>query len=183
MVLIAGVNGSGKSTFTRTAKHKNSNLKIIDPDTIARNMTGSFATVDNEQLAAGKAALMAVQQCIAEKKSFLVESTLSGRLYIKYLQQARQNGFKTILVYVALKNAELSAERVKIRVGKGGHNIPIKDIQRRYPKSFKNFKEHMRLCDLAYVYDNSDHYKLVATYRDGILHRQSDVPAWLSKYL
>lgn len=183
MFLIAGVNGSGKSSFTRNIIRKHPVLKIIDPDVIAKGMTGSFSTVDAEALGAGKAALTMVQQCIHCNQSFIVESTISGRVYLRYLEMARRAGFKTILVYVALESAELSAERVASRVSRGGHNIPLSDIKRRYPKSFQNLKAHLRLCDLGYIYDNSEHYKLIASYRNGLLHRQNELPDYITPYL
>jgi len=183
MFLIAGVNGSGKTTFTKTVLRKHPKLKVIDPDEIAKNITGSFATIDAEQVSAGKTALLTVQRCIQSKQSFIVESTISGRVYLRYLKQARDNGFKTVLVYVALSSAELSAERVALRVSKGGHNIPINDIKRRYPKSFDNLKAHLQLSDLGYIYDNSKGYALVARYRDGLIHRLNDLPNFMKRYL
>lgn len=183
MFLIAGVNGSGKSTFTKTIIKKFPFLRVIDPDAIAKEMTGSFTTIDSKQLSAGRTALLNVQLCIERQEPFIVESTISGRTYLKYLKQAKESGFKTILIYVGLSNAETSVKRVKARVSEGGHHISIDDIQRRYPKSLQNLKSHIQLCDLVYIYDNSDHYKLVAGYRDNHLHRQIDIPAWLMKYL
>lgn len=183
MFLIAGVNGSGKSSFTKNITRKHPILKIIDPDVIAKGMTGSFATVDAEALRAGKAALNMVQQCIHSNQSFIVESTISGRVYLKYLELARKAGFKTILVYIALESAELSSQRVASRVSRGGHNIPLDDIKRRYPKSFKNLKAHLKLCDLGYIYDNSKHYKLIASYRNGTLHRQNELPDFITPFI
>lgn len=183
MFLIAGVNGSGKSTYTKAILRKHKELKVIDPDVIAKGITGSFLTIDSEALAAGKAALSMVQQCINTQESFIVESTISGRVYLRYLDLAKRAGFKTILVYVALESAELSAERVKSRVSKGGHNIPIQDIKRRYPKSFQNLKAHIRLTDLAYIIDNSKRYKAVASYRDGLPHFKHGTPEFIKKYL
>lgn len=183
MFLIAGVNGSGKSTFTKTVLRKYSTLKVIDPDEIAKNITGSYTTVDAEQVSAGKTALLTVQQCIQKKQSFIVESTISGRVYLRYLKLAKDNGFKTILVYVALRSAELSAERVAIRVSKGGHNIPVDDIKRRYPKSFQNLKAHLQLSELGYIYDNSEDYSLVAKYRGGLVHRINHIPTFLKRYI
>ena len=183
MFVIAGVNGSGKSTFTKSILRKEPTLKVIDPDAIAKDMTGSYATVDAEALGAGKAALMQVQMCISSNQSFIVESTISGRVYLRYLEQAKKAGFKCILVYVALESPEMSAQRVAARVTRGGHNIPTQDIKRRYPKSFQNLKAHLQLCDLAYVYDNSQKYKLIASYRNGLIHRQHEVPNFIKSYL
>lgn len=174
MFLVSGVNGSGKSTFTKNIVRKYPYLKIIDPDAIA---------TDIEPISAGRHALLTVQQYIRRQQSFIVESTISGRVYLAYLKQAEENGFKTIIIYVALASAEMSAQRVEMRVAAGGHNVRGKDIMRRYPRSFQNIRAHIRLCDLGYVYDNSEHYKLIATYRDGVLYRRNDIPSWIGAYL
>lgn len=55
--LVAGPNGAGKSTLTKSFRRRFGNLEIIDPDAIASGLTGSHATVDQEQLAAGRMAL------------------------------------------------------------------------------------------------------------------------------
>jgi predicted ABC-type ATPase len=183
MFLVAGVNGSGKSSFTRNIIRKEPTLTVIDPDAIAKGMTGSYAPVETKALSAGKVALMQVQNCINSNQSFIVESTISGRVYLRYLDQAKAAGFKCILIYVALESPELSAQRVAARVARGGHNIPTHDIKRRYPKSFKNLKMHLRPCELAYIYDNSKHYKLIVSYRNGLIYRSNELPSFIKPYL
>ena len=42
------------------------------------------------------------------------------------------------LVYLALPNMEMSKLRVAERVAHGGHNIPTKDIERRFARSLRN---------------------------------------------
>lgn len=113
-VLVAGPNGAGKSTLTRSFRRRFPNLEIIDPDAIAKGLTGSYATVDQEQLAAGRRALQLVGQCIGDERGFLAESTISGSgaTYLRYAQSARAAGFRTVFIYVALSSAELSAQRV-----------------------------------------------------------------------
>ena len=43
-----------------------------------------------------------------------------------------------VMNYVGVKDPKVAKERVKIRVSKGGHGIPNKDIERRYYDSLKN---------------------------------------------
>ena len=68
VVSLLGSNGSGKSTFTKTILRHNTQLTVIDPDFIAKTMTGSFATVDAAQVGAGRQALKMVQRCIQERE-------------------------------------------------------------------------------------------------------------------
>lgn len=42
------------------------------------------------------------------------------------------------MIYLALPDVETSILRVEERVLNGGHNIPIMDIKRRFPRSLRN---------------------------------------------
>jgi len=42
------------------------------------------------------------------------------------------------LIYLALPSVEMSKARVSERVRHGGHNIPLKDIERRFSRSLYN---------------------------------------------
>lgn len=162
-VLLAGPNGAGKTTFTKTVKRKFPNIRIIDPDAIAKGMTGSFSTVDQKQMAAGKKAIRYVQDYIKTGTSFIAESTISGSIYLRYGQRAKDAGFRTAMVYVALSSSEMSGERVKARVSIGGHDIPTADVERRYPKSMANISKQIKIYENVYVYTNLDDYQWVAT--------------------
>lgn len=183
-VLVAGPNGAGKSTLTQSVKHRFPNIEVIDPDAIAKSMTGSFSTVDQEQLAAGKRTLELVRQHISGGQSLMVESTISGATYLKYVRMAKAADFRTVFIYVALQSAEMSAERVAKRVAMGGHSIPLADVRRRYPRSMENLKTYIKEFESAHIYDNSDHYRWVAAFRNGLVHKIApDVPEWLGRYL
>lgn len=70
--------------------------------------------------------------------TFAFETTLSGRSYLKRIKQLRRDGWRTELIYQALPDAAMSRMRVAERVLHGGHNIPLKDIERRFPRSLQN---------------------------------------------
>ncbi|PCI47122.1 MAG: Zeta toxin family protein [Oceanobacter sp.] len=182
--LVAGPNGAGKSTMSMTIKERFPSVQVIDPDYIAKDMTGSFSSVDQEQFAAGKQALSMVKRYIEEGRSFVAESTISGSTYLKYTKQARECGFRTTFIYVGLSSAQLSGERVSKRVGLGGHAIPIADIVRRYPRSLANLQAHIKAFESAHIYDNSQRYQWIADYRNGMIHKTSQaIPKWIEHYL
>lgn len=183
MFLIAGVNGAGKSTYTKTIARKFPDFTVIDPDAIAKSMVSDISRIGEKSVSAGKEALNRVRHCINQQKSFIVESTISGNVYLQYLQKAKQAGFRTILVYIALPNVGKSIERVRDRVKKGGHDIPVEDIKRRYIKSFKNLRKHIDHADIAYIYNNGEHYNRVANFRNGEIYKQFNIPDWIREYL
>ena len=87
-------------------------------------------------------------------------------------------------MYIALETPELSAQRVRDRVAKGGHDIPLEDIFRRHPKSLDNLKSYIKAFNVAHIYDNRVDRQWVAGYRNGLLHKKAQsIPSWLSRLL
>jgi len=60
------------------------------------------------------------------------------------------------LIYLYIPGAEFSAFRVRQRVKQGGHDIPLDDIIRRYPRSIKNLFAYAGVCDRTFCFDNKD---------------------------
>lgn len=59
------------------------------------------------------------------------------------------------LLYFWLNSPEFAKQRVAIRVSKGGHNIPLEIIERRYYRGLKNFLTLYRdSCDKWMLIDN-----------------------------
>ena len=63
---------------------------------------------------------------------------LSGRSYLRLIDRLQREGWQVELIYLALPNAGMSKMRVAERVVHGGHNIPLHDIERRFPRSLAN---------------------------------------------
>ncbi len=88
--------------------------------------------------------------------SFAIESTLSGKTYVKLLQQARVQGYRVILHYVMIDSANQAVERVKLRVLTGGHHVPEDDIRRRFARSVKHFMaDYLPLADEWGLWENA----------------------------
>ena len=106
-----------------------------------------------------------IRELAAEKADFAFETTLSARTYITWLRRMQESGYRLMLFYVWLENADLAIQRVAIRVSQGGHSIPEDTIRQRYTRSMANFHGLYRpLVDDWIVYDNSLNgvYRLVA---------------------
>jgi predicted ABC-type ATPase len=177
-LIVAGVNGAGKSTLTASRPDDLSLGPVLDPDVVARVLNP--ANYQGSAVEAGKQVLAEANECLRQMRSFAVETTLSGHTYLRMLQNAKARGFRTHLVYVGLANAELSIERVRIRVRLGGHDVPEQDIRRRYERSLANLKTALLLVDSASLFDNSDAigYKLVAIANHGEITWLAPAPGW-----
>lgn len=155
LYIIAGPNGAGKTTAAYTVLPETLIVKeFVNADEIARGL--SPFNPEAVAFAAGKIMLQRIYQLIVAKESFSIETTLTTLSYLKTIVLAKTAGYSITLFYLWLNSVELSKERVKSRVLKGGHNIPVGVIERRYGKSMKNLSKFMTIVDDWYLYDNSE---------------------------
>jgi predicted ABC-type ATPase len=99
------------------------------------------------------------------------------------MREARKAGYRILLVYVALKDPELHIERVRLRVSRGGHDIPDVDIRRRYWRSLMRATEAIGLADEAVVLDNSGlHPVRMLLVKNGAVVWSAEVlPEWVQR--
>ncbi|MDR0932285.1 MAG: zeta toxin family protein [Victivallales bacterium] len=152
--VVAGPNGAGKTTFALKYLPRIAFCHdFINADEIAKGL--SPLDFDAGLLKGSKIFLETLKQKIAQRNDFAFETTLSGRSYLPLIQKWRESGWKVILIYLYIPNAEFSKARVQQRVLQGGHNIPLADILRRYPRSIRNLFEYANVCDRTLCLDNT----------------------------
>ena len=152
LVVVAGPNGSGKSTLCQICNF--GEIEVIDPDAIARSMPPDVKY--GKDVSAAREALKRRGAAIAARRSFLVESTLSGRDVHRLMQKARSADFGILLHFVCVESPDQAVERVRNRVARGGHDVPERDIHRRFSLSLANLPLAIALSDESYLYDNCD---------------------------
>ncbi|WP_179404338.1 zeta toxin family protein [Burkholderia guangdongensis] len=174
--VVAGPNGSGKTTFAR--KFLFGRLPVVNPDDIAEADRVS-------PVGAGRLAIRRQQALLEAKESFAFETTLSGRHELDLMKQAALYGYKVNLVFIALGTPDLSIGRIVQRVLDGGHDIPAVDVKRRYERSMKNLPDALRLADRAFLIDNARARPRVLISIDaGKLKRVGrDLPPWAAEAL
>ena len=87
--------------------------------------------------------------------SFSYESVFSHVSKVRELEEAKKNQFKIYLYFVATSDPSINFQRVKNRVGSGGHDVPDEKIISRYPRTMGNLYAAFKLADRAYLFDNS----------------------------
>ncbi|MEO0869926.1 MAG: zeta toxin family protein [Cyanobacteria bacterium J06642_11] len=134
--IIAGPNGAGKTTYALNYLETVNCQHFVNADLIA----GGLSPLAPEAVlsAASRLFLAEVQSHMNARHTFAFETTLSGRSYLKRICQLRADGWRVELIYLALPSVEMSRLRVQERVTHGGHNIPLRDIERRFSRSLRN---------------------------------------------
>ena len=156
--IIAGPNGSGKTTFALGYLPKVAGCRnFINADLIAAGL--SPLAPEKELLAASKIFLQEIEAHISAGEDFAFETTLSGRSYLRLIERLRKYGWRVELIYLALPDVEMSKMRVAERVAHGGHNIPLRDIERRFPRSLYNLLNlfsHRVDCCICFMNDGGE---------------------------
>ena len=154
LTIVAGPNGSGKTSLTSLARTGFQQVAILDPDAIARSLREASANSTSD-IQACKKILQDVEDLVHARQSFIVETTLSGSTYLKLALRAKKAGFRIVAFLVGTSSVEINVERVRARVKKGGHDVPEEDQWRRYPRSLANMERLLPLTDYVFIYDNS----------------------------
>lgn len=155
-ILIAGVNGTGKSSLRGVLEGQGVLLgHIIDADVIAKQN-------NYDNIKAGKKAIAEINYCLENNLSFTQETTLAGHRVEKTIRQARRQGYYVTMFYVGLSSKEESLNRIANRVKKGGHDIPKNDVIRRFDNRINSLKKIVPLCDEVIFYDNENGFVKVA---------------------
>lgn len=155
LYIIAGCNGAGKTTASETILPELLNCyEFVNADNIARGI--SPFNVEKVAFEAGRIMLMRIEELLANKVDFAIETTLSTVSYLGLVRRAQGLGYHVTLLYVWLDDIELAKARVADRVAKGGHNIPPEIIERRYKKGLKNlFHRFAEVVDFWLIIDNT----------------------------
>jgi predicted ABC-type ATPase len=154
LYILAGANGSGKSTISKLLLPRK-DLVFINPDDIAYSICPS--NPPSVKIQAGRQALEQMQTLLARNQSFAIETTLSGRAHLDLIQKAHAQGYFVSLVYSFVDSVEVCVARIASRVLSGGHHVPEEDVRRRYARSKQNFLNLYRSAvDEWVLYYNGD---------------------------
>lgn len=187
LIVIAGPNGSGKTTITTKILHHQwiEDAVYINPDQIAKDRFGDWNSTE-AVMQSVKYCEALREQCLVERKSLIFETVLSAPDKLLFIRRAKETGFFVRIFFVSTNHPSINASRIAQRVMKGGHDVPITKIISRYFKSIANCKVASLLADRTYIYDNSidgQEAQLLFRFVDGKLFKQyvKDVPAWATK--
>lgn len=173
--VFAGPNGAGKSTIVD--HYVDVPIPIINPDNIARTLPPELGDTAR-RLQSGKRAVEDRATLLASRRSFGIETTLTGNSELALMRSAVEAGYQVNLVYVGIRDVSHSIGRVRERVSRGGHDVPIDDIMRRFDRSLTNLAIAVQLANhRVLLIDNSGRRRrLILSSKAGRIKYRSPVP-------
>ena len=177
-VILAGHNGSGKSSLWRDHLSDRLRMPLINAD---RMMLSILPEVEDPrdlpawavELRDRDAGWMRVAQqgveafvghATTQRVSFAMETVFSDwhvredgtvRSKIERIRELQSRGYFVLLCFVGLSTAELSVMRVQTRVSKGGHGIPEAKLRERFPRTQRAIRAASAVADATLFVDNS----------------------------
>ena len=147
MYIIAGPNGAGKTTASYTLLPTMLNcINFVNADEIARGLSPFSPSIVDVQ--AARIMLQRIDELLALKEDFAIETTLATRSYVQLVKRAQAIGYKVHLLFFCLESPEQAIQRVAQRVKEGGHNVPTDIIRRRFQLGIANLVNlFIPICD------------------------------------
>lgn len=154
LYVLAGPPGAGKSSVLNRLLF--SEVAIFDLDRIVADLEAR-----SHRNAAQSARILFQQrldQCVYERSSFGYETNFhegtAGNNAI--VERAKGAGFDLCLFYVGLPSPLECRKRVRDRVLKGGHYVPMRVIEERFEKGLQNLGQCLNYFGVVEIYDNAD---------------------------
>jgi len=186
LYIIGGPNGSGKTTFYRTAIIQgfiSSDLPFVNIDLMIQNEFGSYSEQNIEM--AENLYKQKVATFISEEADFMIESNIAYQSDYNWIKAMLVRGYKIILYFLYTQNVTINVERVEQRVKEGGHDVPVSIIQHRYKSALMYLKSQLQLFAKTYLIDNSFEEPIeMASTEDGkVTFKYSRCPVWVNELL
>ena len=177
IVVLAGSNGAGKSTFHR-AHLERAGLRFVNADVVASKL-------DLAPYAAARLADAVRRQLVAQRESFVFETVFSDPAGTKlaFLEESVRLGYTVVLCFIGISGPGVSEQRVAMRVSQGGHDVPPEKLIARFPRTMANLRAAIRVLPHVWIFDNDDlrtPFRRVAVFADGKRVALVDpIPRWL----
>lgn len=187
LLVIAGCNGSGKSSFSKALTPDNN--PAYDYDIVFLN---KYKTLIDSDIKDRMAHNMSTEDLksninisIKEKVNFSYETNFNSTP-LHWPKIFKLAGYRIELAYFCLDSIEKAKKRVRIRVENGGHFVPDLEIEKRYKLGFQNLNEHWEYFDTIHLLEtskyNSEPTHLVTMEQNSLMVIE-DFPDYLNRLI
>jgi len=185
LYVIAGPNGSGKTTFS--ADLVPPGIAIFDGDKELLQLQQKFTGTDpsrlmeyiNEEYFPEKK-----EAAIRSRTDFAFETNFATSDVMQTAKLFKSAGYETNLIYIGLASVQDALQRVDLRVRKGGHFVTAENIRTNYEAGIHNLQAHIRDFDRSLIYDDTGKSKqsllrILYKIQNGILREKApNIPQW-----
>lgn len=128
-----------------------------------------------------------MDDALENHENFVYEGHFPSYTTWNFPKRFKENGYSVEMLFLGLKDANLSEMRVGLRAKKGGHNVPRYDIENNFYGNLEMLNEHFQLLNHLQIVDTSEFLpKPLAAFKDGKMLsgiNKNDLPEWFKKYL
>lgn len=182
--ILAGANGSGKSTFFNKYL-KPLGLEFINADEIAKTLKDS--NTKNKAEVARVKAWDILQERLSDGHTCCFETVFSHPSKLQLIVDAKNNGYTVNLIFIHIDNADENVLRVNARVLDGEHDVPEDKIRSRIPKALANAALAVGLADemrLVHNMHGNNAFTTVAVCKSGrVIFKTKPCPRWAEEIL
>ena len=154
LLVLAGVNGAGKSSIGGNVVLKRAGMNWFNPDTYTRLLVDCGLPLHQANARAWQHGVDLIDQALAGGYSHAFETTLGDRSMTQKIAQAAHT-HDVLVWFCGLASPEQHIARVAARVAAGGHDIPEAKIHERWVQAPLNLIALMPVLHELRVFDNS----------------------------
>lgn len=156
LIVIAGCNGAGKSTFATSFLPEG--LTSFDYDRLFLENYNSLPDSElREQFATNNTTKKfeeSIDNAINHKRDFCYETNFDAHpLY--WPEKFKTSGYTINLIFFCLDNQEIARHRIQVRTEFKGHFVDNKTIDVKWKAGYKNINLHFDFFDNILFVDNS----------------------------
>lgn len=156
LIVIAGCNGAGKSTFASSFLPQG--LTAFDYDRLFLETYNSLPDSElREKFARDQTTRdfeWSIEKALSTGSNFCYETNFDS-YPIYWVQKFKEKGYQVSLIFFCLENQEIARHRVQVRTEFKGHFVDNRTIDLKWKAGYRNANQHFRFFDNCLFIDNS----------------------------
>ena len=156
LIIIAGCNGAGKSTFASSFLPEG--LTSFDYDRLNIENYNSLPDSELRDLFAKNKTIADFESAVTiaiEKEADFCYETNFDSLPLYWAKEFKKHNYRINLIFFCLDNQDIAQHRIQVRTEFKGHFVDNKTIDLKWKTGYKNLNLHFQFFDNILFVDNS----------------------------